>query len=186
MLGMNDLKTGVVINFNNAPHEVVKYQHSKMGRGGAVVRTTLKNLITGNNIENTFRDSDKLLPADMQRTKAQYLYRQGDDFMFMDMTSFEQFQIPGTVIAGAGDFLSEGLEVTIKLFEGKPINIELPAKMNFKVTYAEPAIKGDTANNPTKNATIETGLEIRVPMFINQGETIVVDTRDGSYIERAK
>ena len=183
---MTDLKTGVVIDLEGVPHEVVKYLHSKMGRGGAVVKTTLKNLITGNNIERTFRDSDKLLPADMQRSKAQFLYRQGSDYFFMDSSSFEQFEIPGTTIASAGDFLTEGLEVDLLLFNGRPINIQLPAKMKFAVTYAEPAVKGDTANNPSKNATIETGLNIRVPMFINQGEFVMIDTRDGSYIERAK
>lgn len=186
MLGMTDLKTGVVIDLEGAPHEVVKYQHSKMGRGGAVVRTTLKNLLTGNNIERTFRDSDKLLPADMQRSKAQYLYRQGGDFVFMDSTSFEQFNIPATTIGGSGEFLTEGLEVDLVLFNGQPINIQLPLKMKFQITYAEPAVKGDTANNPTKNATIETGTNVRVPMFVNQGDFILVDTRDGSYIERAK
>lgn len=186
MLGMTDLKTGVIIDLEGVPHEVVKYQHSKMGRGGAVVRTTLKNLLTGNNIERTFRDSDKLSPADMQRKKSQFLYRQGNDFVFMDMDTFEQFEIPSTTIAGSGDYLTEGLEVDLVLFNGQPINIQLPLKMKFKVTYAEPAVKGDTANNPSKNATIETGINIRVPMFVNEGNMIVVDTRDGSYIERAK
>lgn len=183
---MTDLKTGVVINLEGAPHEVVKYQHSKMGRGGAVMRTTLKNLLTGNNIERTFRDSDKLTPADMQRSKSQFLYRQGNDFVFMDSTTFEQFNIPGTTIGGSGDFLSEGLETDLILFNGQPINVQLPLKMKFKVTYAEPAVKGDTANNPMKNATIETGTNVRVPMFVNQGDLILVDTRDGAYIERTK
>lgn len=186
MLGMTDLKTGVIIDLDGVPHEVVKYLHSKMGRGGAVVSTTLKNLITGNNIQRTFRDSDKLAPANMQRSKAQYLFRQGDAFVFMDSASFEQFEIPATTVASSGDFLTEGLEVELILFNGQPINVQLPAKMKFEVTYAEPAVKGDTANNPSKNATISTGLNIRVPMFINQGDMVLIDTRDGSYIERAK
>lgn len=186
MLGMTDLKTGVIIDLEGVPHEVIKYQHSKMGRGGAVVRTTLKNLLSGNNIERTFRDSDKLAPADMKRKKSQFLYRQGNDFVFMDLDTFEQFEIPATTIAGSGDYLTEGLEVDLVFFNGQPINIQLPLKMKFKVTYAEPAVKGDTANNPSKNATIETGVNIRVPMFVNEGDMVVVDTRDGSYIERAK
>lgn len=186
MLGMTDLKTGVIIDLEGVPHEVIKYQHSKMGRGGAVVRTTLKNLLSGNNIERTFRDSDKLAPADMKRKKSQFLYRQGNDFVFMDLDTFEQFEIPATTIAGSGDYLTEGLEVDLVFFNSQPINIQLPLKMKFKVTYAEPAVKGDTANNPSKNATIETGVNIRVPMFVNEGDMIVVDTRDGSYIERAK
>jgi elongation factor P len=186
MLGMTDLKTGVIITIDGAPHQILKYQHSKMGRGGAVMRTTLKNLLTGNNIERTFRDSDKFPPSDMRRAKSQFLYKQGSGFVFMDSTTFEQFEIPGTVLGGTGDFITEGLEVDLVLFEGRPINVELPAKMKFKVIEAEPAVKGDTANNPSKNITIETGLSIKAPMFVNVGDLIVVDTRDGSYLERAK
>ncbi len=186
MLSMTDLKTGVTITLEGAPYEVVKYQHSKMGRGGAVMRTTLKNLLTGNNIDRTFRDSDKFEAADLKRSKAQYLYRDGDNFVFMDSTTFEQFNIPTSTVGFASNFIIEGQEVELGLFEDQPISVQLPTKMKFKVTYAEPAIKGDTANNPSKNATIETGLELRVPMFINTDEEILVDTRDGSYVERAK
>ena len=186
MLQMTDLKTGVTITLDGTPYEVVKYQHSKMGRGGAVMRTTLKNLLTGNNVDRTFRDSDKFESADLKRTKAQYLYRDGDNYIFMDSQTFEQFNIPATTVGFAGNFLIEGQESELQLFEGQPINVVLPLKMKFKVTYAEPAVKGDTANNPSKNATIETGLELRVPMFVNDGENIIVDTRDGSYVERAK
>lgn len=186
MLGMTDLKTGVVINLEDAPYEVVKYQHSKMGRGGAVMRTTLKNLLTGNNIERTFRDSDKFDRADMARAKSQFLYKSGNDYVFMDLTSFEQFELPGTVLGFSGQFLTEGLEVDLLTFNGTAINVQLPAKMRFKVTEAEPAVKGDTANNPSKNITIETGLTLKAPMFVNQGDYIMVDTRDASYIERTK
>ena len=186
MLSMTDLKTGVTITLEGAPYEVVKYQHSKMGRGGAVMRTTLKNLLTGNNIDRTFRDSDKFESADLKRSKAQYLYRDGESYVFMDSQTFEQFNIPSGTIGFGSNFLIEGQEIELLLFEGQPINIQLPTKMKFKITYAEPAIKGDTANNPSKNATTETGLELRVPMFINTGDDILVDTRDGSYVERAK
>ncbi len=186
MLGMTDLKTGVVINLEGAPYEVVKYQHSKMGRGGAVMRTTLKNLLTGNNIERTFRDSDKFERADMARAKSQFLYKNGNDYVFMDLTSFEQFELPGTVLGFSGNFLTEGLEVDLLTFNGAAINVQLPSKMRFQVTEAEPAVKGDTANNPSKNITIETGLTLKAPMFVNQGDYILVDTRDASYIERTK
>jgi elongation factor P len=186
MLQMTDLKTGVTITLEGAPYEVVKYQHSKMGRGGAVMRTTLKNLFTGNNIERTFRDSDKFAPADLSRQKAQFLYREGTGFVFMDSATFEQFTIPGTTLGFSTNFITEGMGVELVMYNDQPISVNLPAKMPFKITESEPAVKGDTANNPMKNAVIETGLSVRVPMFINTGDMILVDTRDGAYIERAK
>jgi len=186
MLTINDLKTGVVINLEGAPYEVVKYQHSKMGRGGAVLRTTLKNLLTGNNIERTFHGDEKFVPAGLERKKAQFLYRQGGDFVVMDTTTFDQFTIPGATVGFSANFIKDGQEVELQLFDGNAINLSLPTKMPFKITDSEPAVKGDSANNPTKNATLETGFVIKVPMFVSTGDTIVVDTRDGSYIERAK
>jgi len=186
MLSLNDIKTGVTIELEGAPYEVVKYQHSKMGRGGAVLRTTLKNLLTGNNIERTFHGEEKFNPVNLEHRKTQFLYRQGNDFMFMDSVTFDQFTISGTVISFASHFLKDGQEVDLVFYNGQPININLPTKMPFKVVESEPAVKGDTATNPQKNITIETGLVVRAPMFINTGDTILVDTRDGSYIERAK
>jgi len=186
MLSMTDLKTGVTINIEGAPYEVVKYQHSKMGRGGAVMRTTLKNLLTGNNIERTFRDSDKFDAADLAKSKAQFLYREGNGFVFMDSTTFDQFTIDAATIGFTSNFLTEGLEVELLMFNGNPINVNLPTKMVFTVAESEPAVKGDTANNPMKNATLETGLSVRVPMFVAAGDKLVIDTRDGAYVERAK
>ncbi len=186
MLSLNDLKTGVNIELEGAPYEVVKYQHSKMGRGGAVLRTTLKNLLTGNNIERTFHGDEKFNPVNLERRKAQFLYRQGTDFVFMDSTTFDQFNIGGPIIGFASSFIKDGQEVDLVFYNGSPININLPAKMPFKVIEAEPAVRGDTATNPQKNITIETGMNLRAPMFINAGDTILVDTRDGSYLERAK
>ncbi len=186
MLSLNDLKTGVNIELEGAPYEVVKYQHSKMGRGGAVLRTTLKNLLTGNNIERTFHGDEKFNPVNLERRKAQFLYRQDTDFVFMDSTTFDQFNIGGPIIGFASSFIKDGQEVDLVFYNGSPININLPAKMPFKVIEAEPAVRGDTATNPQKNITIETGMNLRAPMFINAGDTILVDTRDGSYLERAK
>jgi elongation factor P len=186
MLSLNDIKTGVTIELEGAPYEVVKYQHSKMGRGGAVLRTTLKNLLTGNNIERTFHGEEKFNPVKLDRRKTQFLYRQGNDFMFMDSTTFDQFTLTGAVIGFANHFLKDGQEVDLIFYNDAPLNITLPAKMPFKVTESEPAMRGDTVTNPQKNITIETGLTLRAPMFINTGDTILVDTRDGSYIERAK
>jgi len=186
MLSLNDLKTGVTIELEGTPYEVVKYQHSKMGRRGAVLRTTLRNLLTGNNIERTFHGEEKFNPANLERRKAQFLYRQGTGFVFMDSITFNQFTIPATIIGFASNFLKDGQEVDLIFHNGSPININLPTKMPFKVTSAEPAVRGGTTTNPQKNITIETGMTLRVPMFINTGDTVLVDTRDGSYIERAK
>jgi len=185
MLSITDLKTGVVIELEGAPYEVVKYQHSKMGRGGAVLRTTLKNLITGSNIERTFHGDEKLESADITKGKAQFLYQDGDDYTFMDVGSFEQFPISRSILGQDIYYLVEGQDVEVRYYQGRPINISLPAKMKFKVTEADPAVKGDTVTNPSKNATLETGLTLKVPMFVKVGDTILVDTRGGSYIERA-
>lgn len=186
MYSITDLKSGVSINLEGAPYEVVKYQHSKMGRGGAVLRTTLKNLLTGNNVERTFHGEDKFVPANLATRKSQFLYKEGNNYVFMDLETFEQFHLPATTVAFSSNFLMDGQEVDLLTFEDQPINLRLPMKMVFKVVEADPAVKGDTANNPSKNVKLETGLELRVPMFVNQGDSIIVDTRDGTYIERAK
>lgn len=186
MLSINDLKTGATINLDGTPFEVVKYQHAKLGRGGAMLRTTLKNLLTGNNIERTFKGDEKLVPADIDFQKAQFLYRQGNNFVFMDSTTFEQFEIDHQTVGFLSNFLKDGQEVELITFDSSPINIKLPVKMTFEVTQADPAVRGGTANNPSKNIEIETGYKLRAPMFINVGDNIVVDTRDGSYIERSK
>lgn len=183
MLDITDLKTGVVIELDGAPYEVVRYQHTKLGRGGAILRTTLKNLITGANIERTFR-SEKFNEADISRDKAQFLYKDSDNYTFMDSKSFEQFTLKQITLGKTVDFLNEGLEVELVYFKGQPISVQLPLKMKFKIIQADPAVKGDTVTNPTKNATIETGLTLKVPMFVKEGDMILVDTRNGSYVER--
>lgn len=183
MLDITDLKTGVIIELESAPYEVVRYQHTKLGRGGAILRTTLKNLLTGANIERTFR-SEKFNEADITKSKAQYLYKDGDNFTFMDSKSFEQFNLSQDVLGHNTNYLVEGREVELVYFNGNPISIQLPLKMKFKITQADPAVKGDTVTNPSKNATLETGMNLKVPMFVKEGDTILVDTRDGSYIER--
>lgn len=183
MLDITDLKTGVIIELDNAPYEVVRYQHSKMGRGGAILRTTLKNLLTGANIERTFR-SEKFNEADIARGKAQYLYQNGDVYTFMDSKTFDQFNIQGSILGQNTNFLVEGQEVDLIYFNSNPISIQLPLKMKFKITQTDPAVKGDTVTNPTKNATLETGLVLKVPMFVKEGDTILIDTRNSSYIER--
>ena len=186
MFSLNDLKTGVAINLDGTPFEIIKYQHVKMGRGGAMMRTTLRNLLTGNSIEKTFKGDEKFMPADIAFKKAQFLYRQGEKFVFMDSSTFDQFEIDVSTIGFAQKFLKDGQETELITFDDNPINIKLPTKMTFKVTEADPAVKGDTATSPQKNVTIETGHTLRAPMFIKEGDNIVVDTRDGGYIERGK
>ena len=183
MLDITDLKTGVVIELDGAPMEVVRYQHTKLGRGGAILRTTLKNLLTGANIERTFR-SEKFNEADMSRGKAQFLYKDGNSFTFMDSKTFEQFNLKTEVLGTKSNYIVEGREVDLIYFNGNPISVELPMKMKFKIVQADPAVKGDTVTNPSKNATLETGMSLKVPMFVKDGDTILVDTRDSSYIER--
>lgn len=183
MLDITDLKTGVVIELEGAPYEVVRYQHTKLGRGGAILRTTLKNLLTGANIERTFR-SEKFNEADMSRSKAQFLYKDGDGYTFMDSKTFDQFDLKQEILGTNTNFLIEGQEAELVYFKGQPISVQLPLKMKFKVVQADPAVKGDTVTNPSKNAILETGMKIRVPMFVKVGDTILVDTRNGSYIER--
>lgn len=185
MLDITDLKTGVVIDIDGAPFEITKYQHAKLGRSGAILRTTLKNLLTGANIEKTFKGDTKFIPADIEKNKAQFLYQECTGYVFMDSNSFEQFTISQEILHRNANFLREGIVIDVTYFNGQPINIVLPLKMKFKIINADPAIKGDTVNNPTKNAELETGLRLKVPMFVKTGDMILVDTRDGSYVERA-
>ena len=185
MLNINDLKVGTKFIYNDAPQVVVYSEHSKQGRAGAVLRCKFKNLITGGTIEHTFAGAEKVDEANLENRKAQFLYRDGNQFFFMDPVSFEQFELPKHQIADLANFLKDGEEVDILYFEGNPINIQLPIKMKFKITYTEPGFKGNTATNVLKPATIETGAEVKVPIFCKEGDEIVVDTRTGEYVERA-
>ncbi len=157
-----------------------------MGRGGGFVRTKLKNLVNGAIIENTFKGNDKIQEADLSRSQAQYLYREGSNFIFMDTTSFDQYGINQEQIGDSAQFLLDGMNVDILSYQDKPITVSLPIKIDVKVTYTEPGFKGNTASATTKPAKIETGTEIQVPLFVNTGDTIRIDTRDGSYLERVK
>lgn len=186
MLSIANLKTGVAINIDGVPFEIIKSQHAQLGRGGAILRTTLKNLITGANIEKTFKGDSKIAPADISRSKAQFLYQEGTNYVFMNSSTFEQFNLSQQIIGSNSNFLTEGLIINIKYFNQQPINIELPIKMKFKVTQADPAVRGDSVNTPTKNAIIETGLKLRVPLFVKVNDIILIDTRTGVYIERVQ
>lgn len=185
MLSINDLHPGIAIVFNGQPHIVIRREHSMLGRGGGFVRTKLKNLVSGATIENTFKGNDRLAEADLERSRAQFLYQENDRSRFMDTTSFEQFSLPRSEINGEV-FLTEGLTVDVVSYRGRPITVALPLKVDLKVAYTEPGFKGNTTTAATKSARLETGADIQVPLFIEMGDTIRVDTRTGAYLERIK
>jgi elongation factor P len=186
MLSINDLNPGKAIIFNKQPHLVVWREHAMMGRGGGFVRTKLRNLINGATIENTFKGNDRLEEADLFRTQAQFLYFEGNNAVFMDNETFDQFSLSRDPIGNSAHFLTEGMTVEVLSYEQQPIAVTIPTKVNIKVTYTEPGFKGNTASATTKPAKLETGAKIQVPLFINQGDTIRIDSRDGSYLERVK
>lgn len=185
MLSINDLKIGSKIIFNDQPMVVVFSQHSKLGRGGGIMRTKLRNLISGTIIEKTFAGAEKLEEAELETRKAQFLYHDDAGYYFMDSKIFEQFSLAKNQLDKTADFLKEGSEVDIVYFDNKPININLPIKMTFEVIYTEPGYKGNTTTNVLKPATLETGAQVQVPIFIKNGDKIVLDTRTGEYVERA-
>lgn len=185
MLSINDLKIGTKIIFNQEPHQVIYTEHSKLGRGGGILRTKIKNLISGATLEKTFAGAEKIQEAELETKKAQYLYKDAENFYFMDAKNFEQFSISSTQIGKMANFLKESAEIDILYFENKPINIQLPIKITLEITYTEPGFKGNTASTVLKPATLETGAQINVPLFIKDGDKIVIDTRTGAYVERA-
>ena len=184
MLSISDLKLGAVITHNGQPYIMTAAQHVKQGRGGANLKAKLKNLITGQNLEMTYGGGDKIEEADLARARANFLYGQGDDFYFMDNESYDQFSLKKEVVGEPTGFLKEGLEVEVLIFQGNPVAIKLPIKAEFKVTEAPPSVKGDTAGNAMKLITLETGKQIKAPLFIKEGEIIRVNTETGEYVER--
>ena len=185
MFSITDLKTGTKITLENDPWIVISYSHSKQGRGGAVVKTKLKNLKTGAVIDKTFQGADKVEPADLSKKKAAYLYSDENAAYFMDNESYDQFEIDLKKIGDDKKYLIENSNVDILYFGNEPINIELPIKMIFKVVSAPPGVKGNSAGTVTKRITLETGISVDAPLFIKENDQVVVDTRNGSYVERA-
>ncbi len=181
-----DLKKGTVIQIDGQPFRVTDYAQKVMGRGGSIVNVKLKNLVTGAVIPKTYKGADKIEPAEVSNKKVQYLYADGDDFHFMDPSTFEQFQLPVADMNDAGDYLKEGDEVNLQFFGERVINVELPKNLYLEVTYAEDVVKGDTTSSVLKDATLETGKVVKVPAFIKVGDIISVDTATGEYRERKK
>lgn len=184
MLQINDLKVGVTFEMEGDIYRVLYSEHSKSGRAGAVMRTKLKNLVSGANIERTFKSSDKFNPAKLERKDSQYLYSDSEGYHFMDNSTYEQFSLKEEEVADAKNFIKENENATILYFNNKPIGIELPPKVNLKVNYAEEGVRGDTVSAGTKSATLETGMRIQVPLFIKTGDTIKLNTQTGQYVER--
>jgi elongation factor P len=186
MLNLPKVKVGTMVEVDGDPYEVIYREHSKIGRGGAVLRTKIKNLKTGNVMSRTFQGSETLKEADLSRSKAQYLYRESDQYHFMDEKNYEQFSLSQEQLGDLAKFLKEGTSVSILLFKEKPVNVDLPIKLELKVIEAPPALRGNTADGGTKQVKLETGQTITVPLFIKEGDTVKVNTRDGKYVERAK
>ena len=186
MADTSDFRTGLIIKFKNDLYTVVGFQHGKPGKGGAFVRSTLKNLKNGKVLDNTFRAGEGIEIVRVERRKYQYLYREGDFLICMDNDTFEQINVPKELFGSGVNYLKESVEVEI-LFNGTEIiNVEIPIFVNLKVTETEPGFRGDTATGANKPATLETGAAINVPLFINVGDVLRVDTRIGSYVERVK
>lgn len=181
-----DLKKGVVCQIEGKPYRVIDYAQKVMGRGGSIVNVKLKNLLDGSVIPKTFKGQEKIEPAEVSNKVVQYLYRDVDSFFFMDPESFEQFELSIDIVDTAADYLKEGNELNLQFFDERVINVELPKNLFLEVTYAEDVVKGDTTSSVLKDATLETGLVVKVPAFIKQGDVISVDTATGEYRERQK
>ncbi|MBW8057891.1 MAG: elongation factor P [candidate division NC10 bacterium] len=185
MILSNDLRPGRKIELNGTPYLVVEYQHHKPGKGGAMVRTKLRNLRSGALVDRTFRPDEKLSPAPLEERRAQFLYRQGDDHIFMDVESYEQFGVTEKQLGEAGAFLKEEMEVTILFYHQEVIGVDLPIAVELTVVETEPGVRGDTVSGGSKPATLETGATIQVPLFIDVETRVRVDTRTGTYMGRA-
>ena len=181
-----DLKKGTVCQLDGQPYRVIEYGQKVMGRGGSIVNVKLKNLITGAVIPKTFKGQDKIEPAEVSNKTVQYLYNDSETFFFMDPSTFEQFELSAELIDEASGYLKEGEELTLQFFGERVINVELPKNIYLEVTYAEDVVKGDTTSSVLKDATLETGVTVKVPAFIKVGDIISVDTSTGEYRERKK
>ena len=185
-LSITDLKKGTIFELEGVPYKVVDYSQKVMGRGGSIVNVRIKSLLDGRVLEKTFKGSEQLDSADVVNKNVQYLYSDNESFHFMDTDSYEQFSLPADTLADRSGYLKEGDIVIAQLFNGQVVNVELPKNVPLKVTYTENVVKGDTSSNVMKDATLETGIVVKVPSFIKEGDLIKVDTRNGSYLERSK
>ena len=185
MATTNDLKTGMTLNIDGQLWNVVDFQHVKPGKGGAFVRTKLKNVMSGKVVDRTFNAGVRVEQASVDRRDMQYLYREGDDFVFMDTEDYDQPHIPASVVGDASNYLLEEQNAVVAFNDGVPLYVELPAAVELTVSQTDPGLQGDRSTGGTKPATLETGAQIQVPLFITTGEKVKVDTRTGQYLGRA-
>jgi elongation factor P len=185
MATTNDLKNGMTLNLDGQLWNVVEFQHVKPGKGGAFVRTKMKSVMSGKVVEKTFNAGVKVEIASVEKRDMQYLYKDGEDFIFMDSTNYDQIRISKETVGDAVDYMLENADAIVAMHEGNPLFIELPASVELKITYTEPGLQGDRSSGGTKPATVETGITIQVPLFIKQDEKVLVDTRTGAYLGRA-
>ncbi len=182
----NDLKRGMTLDLDGTLFQVIEFQHVKPGKGGAFVRTKLRNLKTGGVVERTFNAGVDVGLAVVERSEMQYLYRDGDAFVFMDTASYEQHHVPPEVVGDAANYLTEGATAVVAVHEGNAIGIELPASVVLAVTQTDPGVRGDRVSGALKPATLETGFVVQVPLFVEEGDRVKVDTRTGEYLTREK
>jgi elongation factor P len=185
MTTTNDLKNGMVLDIDGALWSVVEFQHVKPGKGGAFVRTTLKNVRSGKVVDKTFNAGTKVDTATVDKRSMQFLYRDGDDFIFMDLSSYDQIPVPGVTVGDAANYMLSETEVVVATHEGTALYIEMPTSVVLEVTYTEPGLQGDRSTGGTKPATVETGATVMVPLFVTTGDKVKIDTRDGRYLSRA-
>ena len=185
MATTNELKNGMVLNLDGQLWSVLWFQHHKPGKGGAVVRTKLKNVLSGKVVDKTFNADVKVDTANVDKRQMQYLYNDGDSYVFMDSTTYDQLNLGNDIVGDASNFMLDNQDVIVAVHESTPLYIELPASVELTIEYTEPGIQGDRSSGGTKPARLETGYEIQVPLFITSGEKVKVDTRDGSYLGRA-
>ena len=184
MATTNDLKNGIVLNLDGQLWTVTDFQHVKPGKGGAFVRTTLKNVLSGKVVDKTFNAGTKVETANVDKRTMQYLYNDGTSLVFMDVQTYDQIEVPPAVVGDAKNFMLENQEAIVASNDGRVLYVELPASVELQVTYTEPGLQGDRSTGGTKPATVETGATVQVPLFITTGERIKVDTRDSSYLGR--
>ncbi len=184
MLSLNEIKLGILLKINNEPYTVIKSDHHKVARGGGVLKTKLKNLISGNVIEKTFQGNDKAELAETQEKFAQYLYKDENEAYFMDNETYDQFTISIEQLGDTLKWMKDGTDVKVLYFDNKPVSVKLPVKVELKITSAPPGVKGNSAGNVTKTVSLETGAEISAPMFVNEGDIVRINTETGEYVER--
>lgn len=186
MISGNDIRKGTILKLDGALYIVLEFQHVKPGKGGAFVKAKLRNIDKGNLMDTSFRATEKIEDVSLEHRNYNFSYKDGEHYVFMDNDTYEQHEVHESVIGDAKEYLIEGMDTDVSLYEGNIVEINLPPHVALKVTYTEPGLRGDTATSATKQATLETGLIVTVPLFVNQDEMIKIDTRTGQYVERVK